>query len=58
MFIQAKFDAARHGPQIVGTGPEDIRGPSMYIATSYDFGSKTWTSESPSQQVMFCSCLI
>lgn len=50
--IMAKFDAARHGPQIVGTGPEDIRGPSMYIATSYDFGSKTWTSESPSQQVL------
>ncbi|KAG0572004.1 hypothetical protein KC19_VG060900 [Ceratodon purpureus] len=50
--IMAKFDAARHGPQIVGAGPEDIRGPSMYISTSYDFGCKTWTHESPSQQVL------
>lgn len=57
MLKQAKFDAARHGPQIVGAGPEDKRGPSMYIATSYDFGCKTWTHESPSQQVTFCSYL-
>lgn len=48
---QAKFDAVRHGPQINGAGPDDIRGPSMYIATSYDFGCKTWTHDSPSQQV-------
>lgn len=60
MFLlkQAKFHAVRHGPQIVGAGPEDIRGPSMYIATSYDFGCKTWTHESPSQQVTSCSHLI
>lgn len=55
---QAKFDAARHGKQIVGAGPKDIRGPAMYIATSYDFGCKTWTHESPSQQVTFCSYLL
>jgi len=58
LLIQAKFDAARHGPQVVGAGPDDIRGPSMYIASSYDFGCKTWTHESPSQQVTFCSHLI
>lgn len=50
--ITAKFDAVRHGPQINGAGPDDIRGPSMYIATSYDFGCKTWTHDSPSQQVL------
>jgi hypothetical protein len=49
---QEIFDAVRRGPQDVGAGPEDIRGPSMYIATIYDFGCKTWTHDSPSHQVI------
>lgn len=49
---QENFDAVRRGPQDVGAGSEDIRGPSMYIATAYDFGCKTWTHDSPSHQVI------